>query len=275
MVGCCTRSATTPSPRAWRASACGRSCVVVYVISGVLAGDRRHRARGRHQDGHPERRGHVAAAVRGGRRHRRHVHLRRARRLRREHRRRAHPDRADEPADRAQGAGADPPDRVRRSSSWASRPPTPASRASHEPPVERAAPGPTRHLGLDLGVTNLKWAVVERARGHLDAASPTARCPRVRRRPRRRRGAAGPSRPGGHARASGDRVGRHRGARAVRPRRPARPSSWSTCPAAGAASRSAAPVGGRAGPADRRSSTMPAPSGWPSCAWVPVEASGR
>ena len=32
------------------------------------------------------------------------------------------------------------------------------------------ATGPTRHLGLDLGATNLKWAVVEHADGRVTRA---------------------------------------------------------------------------------------------------------
>ena len=36
----------------------------------------------------------------------------------------------------------------------------------------------TRHLGLDLGATNLKWAVVEHADGAWTHRSPTARCRR-------------------------------------------------------------------------------------------------
>ena len=54
-------------------------------------------------------------------------------------------------------------------------------------------PVATRHLGLDLGATNLKWAVVEHDGGHLDGARPRAGADARRRGPGRR--ARRPSRP--------------------------------------------------------------------------------
>ena len=92
-------------------------------------------------------------------------------------------------------------------------------------------PDATHHLGIDLGVTNLKWAVVERDGDDwrtLDRGQrPDA-------------GAGGPGRR--HRPGRRDWAGRrssrwpaiasvgHRRPRAVRPGRPARPDSSSTCP---------------------------------------------
>ena len=102
----------------------------------------------------------------GGRRgHRRHLHLRWPRRLQREHRGCAHPDRAHEPPDRAPDARGRAPDRVRGDHPRGGRRVHPHHERVLTMAVARSSTAPGRgalHLGLDLGATNIKWAVLAR-----------------------------------------------------------------------------------------------------------------
>ncbi len=94
-------------------------------------------------------------------------------------------------------------------------------------------PPPSRHLGLDLGGTNIKWVVVERDAGEwrvLDrdqVTTPTAAGPEA---------VVAPSRHGrcrGHRPLPGRLLGRHRGPRTVRPGLGHERASWSTSPGRG------------------------------------------
>ena len=113
-----------------------------------------------------------------------------------------------------------------------------------------AARAATRHLGLDLGGTNLKWVVVEHAdgtwttvdRGQVPTRGPdrdgragSGRRPSSRRSRPRRSPLAGPS------------PGRDRRSRALRPRRRARSGSSSTSRGRGRGIRSAGPSRGAVG----------------------------
>ena len=149
---------------------------------------------------------------RGGRGHRRDVDHGRPRRLLGHDHRRAHPDRADQPAHRAPDARGGPPDPVRRDHRRR------RGRLHADRRRDRASPGvPAHHLGIDLGVTNLKWATVESDgdewrildRGQvptLSAGGPEAVIARI--------GRVG---TGGDRAPPVDRVARHRRPRPVRP----------------------------------------------------------
>ena len=112
--------------------------------------------------------------------------------------------------------------------------------------------GATRHLGLDLGGTNLKWAVVEHEARHLDCRSPTTRS----RRPGRPTPTSTPDAVTrqlgevalrGHRRRTARSPASGSGCRACTTRRRAGRGSWSTSRVRGPAIRSAGPVGDATG----------------------------
>ena len=123
-----------------------------------------------------------------------------------------------------------------------------------------------RHLGLDLGATNLKWAVLSSGDGDLERRSPATRCRPARRpTPTRCPPPSSPSSP----RSAADAIAswgpgvRRSGSACPGLYDPAaaRPASWSTCPGRGRASRSPGPVGGGSGvpvvPDQRRAGVRP------------------
>src|SRR4029079_10592991 len=130
--------------------------LTLYILSALLAAAAGALRARRDKDRDRVARGAVGAAGGGGVGHRWDVDPRRPGRLLRHDHRRARPGRDDVIAPRAADARGRPPGAVRPDHRHRRR----RVHARHRRDVS-GAPALTRHLGIDLGATNLKWSVLE------------------------------------------------------------------------------------------------------------------
>ena len=215
-AGCSTRSATTRSRRACRACASWQVLLVLYVISALLAGDRRPPASsGLTNTASVDARRPVRAAVGRGRGHRRHVDHGRPRRLRGTIVGALILTVLDVAPVGARLPGGGPPDPVRRRSSSPSRRPTPGSPASPERVGERTTTRTATATSASTSGHEPQVGGRRARRRRRGGRSTAARC--------RRRAARGPGR--GRRRGS-PTVGRRGDRRAG----PASHRSGSACP---------------------------------------------